>query len=41
MTVTATVVLDAHRRPVAVNQGLATADRLLRQLAQANAIAEA
>lgn len=35
MTVPTTVVLNAHRRPVAVNHGLAGDDRLLAQLSQA------
>ena len=36
MTVPTTVVLDSQRRPVAVNHGVATAERLLTQLGQAN-----
>lgn len=32
MTVPTTVVLDSNRRPVAVNHGLATAERLLGQI---------
>lgn len=36
MTVPTTVVLDSQRRPVAVNHGLATAERLLTQIGQAN-----
>lgn len=35
MTVPTTVVLDSRRRPVAVNHGLATAERLLAQVGQA------
>ncbi|MEZ4768977.1 MAG: thioredoxin family protein [Caldilineales bacterium] len=37
MTVPTTVVLDRAGRPVAVNHGLATSDRLLAQLEQAEA----
>lgn len=36
MTVPTTVVLDSSRRPVAVNHGLATAERLLAQIGQAS-----
>jgi thioredoxin 1 len=36
MTVPTTVVLDSQRRPVAVNHGLATSERLLAQIGQAN-----
>ena len=36
MTVPTTVVLDSQRRPVAVNHGLATAERLLTQVGQAS-----
>jgi thiol-disulfide isomerase/thioredoxin len=36
MTVPTTVVLDSQRRPAAVNHGLATAERLLAQIGQAN-----
>lgn len=36
MTVPATVVLDNQRRPVAINHGLATTERLLAQVGQAN-----
>ncbi len=32
MTVPTTVVLDGQRRPVAINHGLATAERLLGQI---------
>lgn len=32
MTVPTTVVLDAQRRPIAINHGLATAERLLGQI---------
>ena len=35
MTVPTTVVLDGQRRPVAINHGLASADRLLSQLDRA------
>lgn len=35
MTVPTTVVLDGRRKPVAVNHGLAPAERILAQLAQA------
>lgn len=34
LTVPTTVVLDSHRRPVAINHGLAPADRLLSQVSQ-------
>ena len=37
MTVPTTVVLDQQHRPVAINHGVATADRLLQQLALAAA----
>jgi thiol-disulfide isomerase/thioredoxin len=36
MTVPTTVVLDSRRQPLAVNHGLATAERLLAQVEQAN-----
>ncbi len=36
MTVPTTVVLDSQRRPVAINHGLATTERLLAQVGQAN-----
>jgi len=36
MTVPTTVVLDSQRRPVAINHGLATTERLLVQVGQAN-----
>lgn len=36
MTVPTTVVLDSQRRPVAINHGLATAERLLLQVEKAN-----
>ncbi len=36
MTVPTTVVLDSRRRPVAINHGLATAERLLAQVGQVN-----
>jgi thioredoxin 1 len=36
MTVPTTVVLDSQRRPVAINHGLATSERLLAQIGQAN-----
>lgn len=35
MTVPTTVVLDSQRRPLAINHGLATSERLLAQLAAA------
>lgn len=38
MTVPTTVVLDRQGQPVAVNHGLATSDRLLAQLAQAETV---
>jgi thioredoxin 1 len=38
MTVPTTVVLDSQRRPIAVNHGLATAERLQAQIAQATAL---
>jgi thioredoxin 1 len=38
MTVPTTVVLDSQRRPVAINHGLATSERLLAQIGQANVI---
>jgi thioredoxin 1 len=38
MTVPTTVVLDNQRRPVAINHGLATSERLLAQIGQANVI---
>jgi thioredoxin 1 len=38
MTVPTTVVLDSRRRPVAINHGLATTERLLAQIGQANVI---
>ncbi len=36
MTVPTTIVLNSQRRPVAINHGLATAERLLAQIGQAN-----
>ncbi|HSN74106.1 MAG TPA: thioredoxin family protein [Anaerolineae bacterium] len=36
MTVPTTVVLDSRRRPVAINHGPATTERLLAQIGQAN-----
>jgi thioredoxin 1 len=41
MTVPTTVVLDSRRRLLAVNHGLATAERVLAQVGQANAIRKA
>ncbi|MEI2688173.1 MAG: thioredoxin family protein [Anaerolineae bacterium] len=38
MTVPTTVVLDSQRRPIAINHGLATADRLLAQVERADAM---